>query len=129
VPAIIADRVHGNQAGTAGAIEVFAQSRISALGLVIVVRADEAIENLADGQREEGLVLVEHAMHLIKQIECRSSRCPWSESANSSTNALGAAKDGQRVALGIFERGHHFRARTAPPFATALLKINSKPEQ
>jgi hypothetical protein len=43
------------------------QSPIGALGLLILVSADEPIKNLSDGEREIILVFIEHAPHLIEQ--------------------------------------------------------------
>ena len=72
--AIIADRRHRNDAGTACAIEVLAQSGVGALGPFVIVGTNEAVENLPDREWQVVLVLVEHAAHLLKQLQRRSSR-------------------------------------------------------
>src|SRR5262249_11738090 len=47
--AITADRRHRNDAGTACAIKVLAQSPVGALGLFVIVGTNEAVENLGSG--------------------------------------------------------------------------------
>src|SRR5262249_53892473 len=50
--AVIADRTHRNDAGTASAIEMLAQPVVGLLGLLVAMRPNEAIEDLSQCERQ-----------------------------------------------------------------------------
>src|SRR5262245_30991834 len=91
-PAVIADDVHRNAAGAAGAVEVLRQALVSAFRLLVVVGTDEAIEDLTDRQRQMRGVFVEHAPHLIEQCERGLFGRPGREATHAGTYPLHAAE-------------------------------------
>ena len=97
--AIIADRRHRNDAGTACAIEVLAQSPVGALGLFVIVGTNQAVENLPDREWQIVLVLVEHATHLLKQLQRRSSWSPRSEAAHARSHSAGTTQKSSGVCV------------------------------
>src|SRR5262245_55680246 len=86
--AVVADHIHRNDTSPASAVKVLAQPRVSALSLLVLVGSDQAVENLSDGERKINLVLVQHATHLIEQLQCCATRCPRCEAAHTCTNPL-----------------------------------------
>jgi hypothetical protein len=105
--AVIADDVHRDDARAAGAIEMFGQPLIGPLGFVVVVGTDEAIEDLADGQRQVVDILVEDALHLIEQRERSLLGRPGGEATHTGAHALHAAEQRHRAGSGAAETTSH----------------------
>src|SRR5262249_60890292 len=88
--AVVADGVHGDSTGAASTVEMLAEALIGVLSLVVAVRADEAVENLPDGQRQVVRVLAEHGFDARNQGERLLLRRPRCKPAHSRALALGS---------------------------------------
>jgi hypothetical protein len=72
--AVIADGVHLDQAGAAGADQMLAQPFVGLLGLLVTVGADKAVENLTQRQWQMIGILAEHGIYPREQGK---RFCPW----------------------------------------------------
>ena len=71
---------------------MFGQALIRAFRLLVVVGANEAIEDLTDGQRQVIDIFVEDALHLIEQRERSLLGRPGSEAAHARAHTLHTAE-------------------------------------
>ena len=67
---------------------MFDEALIRTVGLFEVVSADQAIEDLTDGQRQMVDILVEDPLHPIEQRERSLFRRPGREAAHPRAHAL-----------------------------------------
>jgi len=90
--AVVADCLHGNKTGAAGAHQMLAQARIGVLGLLVAVSTDQAIENLPQRQRQVIGVFTEDGVDAREQLKSTLLRRPCRESTRARTSALCSAK-------------------------------------
>src|SRR5215510_2158881 len=90
--AVVADHIHRDEAGTAGAIEMLAQARVGTFCLLVFVGADETIKNLPDSQRQILLVFSKHTAHLLEQRLRLAAWCPLCKPTHMCTHQLGATE-------------------------------------
>ena len=88
---IVADGIELDQTGTAGAVQVFAQSGVRLLGLVVAVRADESIENLPHREWQVFRIF-DSTAYLGEQPDRGALRLPRREPTDAGCAALIAAR-------------------------------------
>ena len=87
---VVTDGAEGDDPGSACHDEVLAEAAVRPLRLVVPVRADQPVEDLADRQGEIDGVEVEHRLDVVEKVEGQLVGLParlWSSRATSSPSS------------------------------------------
>src|SRR5262249_62296141 len=90
--AVIADRLHRDETGAAGAHQMLAKTGIGLFGFLVAVGTDEAVEDLPERQRQVILILAEHGIEASQQLEGFLPRRPGRKSTRTGPCPLCTAE-------------------------------------